>query len=143
MNEDALMIYQKVAEDFDPAQIVIYGRSLGSGMACELATKVDAKLVILETPYKSIDAVAKRGFFFLPVSSLLKFHFYNDQKINNLRCPVHIIHGTKDELIPYSHSVKLAEIYGDPSILTTVEGSGHNNLISFEAFHNALDKLLK
>ena len=54
-----------------------------------------------------------------------------------------IIHGTKDELIPYSHSVKLAEIYGDPSILTTVEGSGHNNLISFEAFHNALDKLLK
>ena len=63
---------------------------------------------------------------------------YNYQKIKHLRCPVHIIHGTKDELIPYSHSVKLAEIYGDPSILTTVEGSGHNNLISFEAFHNTL-----
>lgn len=143
MNEDALMIYHKIVENTDPSKVVIYGRSLGSGVACELATKVDAKIVILETPYLSISAVAKRGFFFLPISSLLKFHFNNDQKIKKLKCPVHIIHGTKDELIPYAHGAKLAEIYGDQSILTTVEGASHNNLIFFEPFHKTLDELLE
>jgi pimeloyl-ACP methyl ester carboxylesterase len=143
LNDDALMIYQKIAENTSPTDIVLYGRSLGSGIATELATKVDAKLLILETPYTSIGDVAKRGFFFLPLSYLLKFHFSNDQKINKLKCPVHLIHGTEDELIPYSHSLKLAEIYGDSSILTTIEGGSHNNLVAFETFQNALDELLR
>jgi pimeloyl-ACP methyl ester carboxylesterase len=143
MNEDALMIYNKLIEKYSPSKIIIYGRSLGSGVACELSTKVDSKLVILETPYSSIDAVAKRGFFFLPVSKLLKFHFYNDQKIKKLKAPVHIIHGTEDELIPYPQAVKLAEIYGDHSILTTIEGGGHNNLSSFDLFQKTLDELLR
>jgi len=143
MNEDALMIYQKVVEDIDPSKIVIYGRSLGSGVATELASKVNAKLLILETPYTCIDDVAKRGFFFLPVSSLLKFHFHNDQKIDKLNCPVHIFHGTKDELIPYTQSLNLAEIYGDNSILTSIKGGTHNNLITFDIYQKKLDKLLK
>ena len=142
MHEDASIIYHKMAENVDPSKIILYGRSLGSGIATELATKVRAKLLILETPYTSIDDVAKRGFFFLPVSSLLKFHFNNSQKIKNLNCPVHIFHGTKDELIPYSQSVNLAKIYGDDSILTTIQKGTHNNLITFEKFQKKLDELL-
>ncbi len=143
MNADALMIYNKLIEKYSPSKIIIFGRSLGSGVTCELATKVDSKLVILETPYSSIDAVAKQGFFFLPVSRLLKFHFYNDQKIKKLKAPVHIIHGTKDELIPYAQAARLTEIYGDQSILTTIEGGGHNNLSSFDLYQKTLDELLK
>jgi len=143
MNEDAMMIYQKVIEKSDPSEIVIYGRSLGSGVAVELATKIDAKLLILETPFTSIDDVAKRGFFFLPISSLLHFHFYNDRKINHINCPVHIFHGTKDELIPYSQSVKLSKTYGDKTILTTIEGGTHNNLITYDIYQNKLDELLE
>ena len=143
MNEDAMLVYQKAIENFDPSDIVIYGRSLGSGVAVDLATKIDAKLLILETPFTSIDDVAKRGFFFLPVSTLLRFHFNNDQKIDHINCPVHIFHGTKDELISYSQSVKLTKIYGDKSILTSVEGGAHNNLITFEIYQNKLDELLE
>ncbi len=143
MNEDAMMIYNKIIASHDPSKIVIYGRSMGTGVACELATKVEAKLVILETPYSSIDAVAKRGFFFLPVSIFLKFHFHNDRKIKNLKSPVHIIHGTNDELIPYEQAVNLAKIYGDESILTTIEGAGHNNLTTFDTFQKKLGELLE
>lgn len=142
MNEDALMIYQKVIEKYDPSEIIIYGRSLGTGVACELSTKVTAKLVILETPYTSIDAVAKRGFFFLPVSSLLKVHFYNDQKIQKLKSPVHIFHGTNDELIPYAQATRLAKIYGDTSILTTIKDGTHNDLGDFDIFQQKLGELL-
>ena len=141
-HEDAMMIYQKVIEDFDPSKIVIYGRSLGSGVATELATKIKSRLLILETPYTSIDDVAKRGFFFLPVSTLLKFHFKNAENIRHLKCPVHIFHGTKDELIPYPQAVELAKIYGDDSILTTIQNGTHNNLVTFEKFQRKLDELL-
>ncbi len=143
MNEDALTIYNKAIESFDPTRIIFYGRSLGSGVACDLATKVASKLLILETPYTSIGDVAQRGFFFLPVHRLLNFRFENKKKINNLKCPVHIFHGTKDELIPYAQAVQLAEIYGDDFILTTIEGGSHNNLVTFEKFQNKLDDLLE
>ncbi len=143
LNADALMVYQNIVENRAPSDIVLYGRSLGSGIATELATKVDAKLLILETPYTSIGDVAKRGFFFFPIFRLLKFHFRNDKKIDKVNCPVHIIHGTNDELIPYSHALRLTEIHGDSSILTTIENGGHNNLVTFDEFQKTLDELLE
>jgi uncharacterized protein len=74
---------------------------------------------------------------------LLKFHFHNDKKIDKVNCPVHIIHGTNDELIPYSHALRLTEIHGDSNILTTIENGGHNNLVTFDEFQKTLDGLLE
>ncbi len=142
LHNDAMYLYKKMREHYPADKIVLYGRSLGSGVACRLATKVAAKLLVLETPYTSILDMSKLKVSFVPASWLLRFRFRNDKKIKRVQCPVHIFHGTRDELIPYRQAVQLAELYGDPDILTTIEGAGHNDVTSFEKYRKKLNELL-
>ncbi len=138
---DAHLIYSTLLEKYDPSEIVLYGRSLGTGIACELATKVEAKMVLLETPYLSFLAMANNTMPILPASLLLRYKFRNDLNIRKIKMPVAIFHGTKDELIPYKQAVKLNEIYGK-DVMTTLEGAGHNNLSDFPGFQAKLDEFL-
>ncbi|MEL6864891.1 MAG: alpha/beta hydrolase [Bacteroidota bacterium] len=141
--DDALFWYRELQKEYEEKDIVLYGRSLGSGFACQLATIVQPKLLILETPYSSILDMARNQTSIFPVQLLLKYHMRNDQNILNINCPVHLFHGTADELIPYAQALELSKIAKDPKILTTIVGGGHNNLGDFRAFHQQLAKLLR
>ncbi len=144
LNEDALMIYNFLKNNWQESEIIIYGRSLGSGIATELATKVKAKLVILETPYKSMPAMANKTIPFVPVRWLMRYQFRNISKMQNLLCPIHIFAATNDQLTPYQHAVALAEKTNFPSKnLTTIEGAGHGNISEFSIYHTKLEFLLQ
>jgi len=142
LHKDARAFYALILKDFDPTSIIIYGRSLGTGIACRLATKVNAKLLILETPYLSLLAMAKLKMPFFPASLIMNYQMRNDLSIKRIKCPVHIFHGTADELIPYDQALKLASIQGDPLILTTIENGKHSDLTNFSLFHEKLKELL-
>lgn len=141
-HQDALFLYEDLQKDFAEKDIIIYGRSLGSGIACRLATSVHPRLLIMETPYLSLDAMARKMTRLFPINSLLQYHFRNDENIKQLNCPVHVFHGTNDNLIPYEQAVELANIYGEKQILTTIKNGGHNNLPEFEKFQEKLEQLL-
>jgi len=142
LHKDAMAFYELLLKDHAAEDIVIYGRSLGTGIACRLATKVKAKLLILETPYLSLLAMAKLTLPFFPASWIMNYQMRSDITIKRVQCPVHIIHGTDDELIPYEQAVKLTKIYGDMSALTTIEGGRHSDLTEFDLFHETLRGLL-
>lgn len=140
---DALFIYEQVLKHFPEEKIILYGRSLGSGVACQLATKTRPQQLILETPYSSIVDMAKHTVPYFPVQWILRYPFRSDLNIKKINCPVHFFHGTADALIPYEQAQRLAKISGVPDVLTTIEGGTHNNLPDFEEYQMKLDELLR
>jgi uncharacterized protein len=89
--------------------------------------------------------VASSYFPLIPYHSILKYQFRTDLFIRQVRCPIHFFHGTKDAVVPYKSSLKLAELLNKkPSeILTTIPDGGHKNLSEFPLYHVALDSLLR
>lgn len=144
LKKDGEHIYHRMRFDFGYAenQIVIYGRSLGSGFATKLASVTRPKMLILDAPYYSFSHLTSRFLPFLPISIILRYKLRTDQWIKYVRCPVYIIHGTKDRLIPLGSSIRLAKIAPLNTHLVSIQGGGHNNLPSFEEYHRVLADIL-
>lgn len=139
--EDAAFMYDLAKKEYPSAQIVIYGRSIGSGIAAQLASTKPSHRLILETPYYSMSSLANNYAPMYPVKKLLRYKFPTNEYISGLSIPITIFHGTKDELIPYSQAEKLKK--GKPSAtLIPVEGGKHNDLYKHTSYLNALRDIL-
>ena len=137
---DALFLYKEAVKEFAPAEIIIYGKSIGTGVASYLASKVACKALVLETPYRSIDALSQHYFPVYP-RLLNRFHLPVETYLKEVKAPVAIFHGTDDGVVPYSHGKKMAV---DNNLeLVTIEGGRHNNLSAYPLFRNKLDSLLE
>lgn len=142
MHDDALKLFKMASAKYSSDSIIVYGRSIGTGLATRIASHNRVKKVILETPYYDIRSLAKRLFPIYPVSWLLRYEFPNNIYLKELSMPVTIFHGTDDLTIPYSHSEKLVK--ENPSIeLITIEGGSHNDLSTHEQYKMKLDSILK
>lgn len=117
-------------------KIILHGRSLGTGPTVDIATRESVAGVILESPMLT-------AFQILTVVPLFPTDKYrNNQKIKKVHAPLLIIHGTKDEVIPYWHGKRLYELANPPKSFFSVEGAGHNNiqLIAGKTYWNAILK---
>ena len=99
-------------------------------------------MLILESPYYSLKKTAKRYTPFLPLSLLLRFPLPTYKWLKYVTCPIKILHGTNDRLIPYKTAVKLSQINPTHTRLYSVIGAGHNNLYTKEEYHRMLDEIL-
>ena len=111
--------------------IVLYGESLGSAVAVELATRYAFKSVVLEAPFTSISDIAQKRYKIFPVKLLILDNFDNISKINKIFTPILIISGKKDEVIPHSHSQKLFLKANEPKKSVFIDEARHNNLYDF------------
>jgi len=142
LKRDLQKVYDKIKERTSEDRIILYGRSLGSGFATKLASLNNPKMLILDAPYYSLTKVAARYVPFMPLSILLKYPLPTYKWLKYVQCPIHIIHGTHDKLIPYKSSVKLAQINPKLTKIHTVIGGGHKNLNNFESYHKMLDEII-
>ena len=94
--------------------IVIYGESLGTGVATHLSQKKNFAGIILETPFTSMTNAAKAFYPYIPVGLLLKDKFNNEEKIRNINAPVLIMHGEADQIVPFNMGKKMYEIANEP-----------------------------
>ncbi len=94
--------------------IVIYGESLGTGVATHLSQNKEFAGVILETPFTSMIDAAKKFYPYIPVGLLLKDKFENKNKIKNIKSPILIMHGEKDQIVPFEMGKKMFEIANEP-----------------------------
>tara|TARA_B100001093_G_scaffold448510_1_gene454145 strand:- start:3196 stop:3996 length:801 start_codon:yes stop_codon:yes gene_type:complete len=94
--------------------IILYGESLGTGVAVELGKKNIYNSIILESPFTSIEDAAKIYYPYLPVKFLLKDKFNSINKIKMIKTPILIMHGKKDDIVPFSMGKKLFEEANDP-----------------------------
>ena len=140
--DDAQYCYNYLLQRYTENQITLYGRSLGTGIASYVASKNNPKQLILETPYYSILDIAKHRFPILPAKALLKYHFPTFKFLPKTSCPITIIHGVDDSIVPYASGKKLLELELYNLDFITVEGGDHNNLIKFDTYHNTINKIL-
>jgi fermentation-respiration switch protein FrsA (DUF1100 family) len=124
-------------------QIIFYGRSLGTGIAIEMAIRHPVKGLILETPFTNLSAIAMKTHWYLLPTILLRYKFNNLQKASALKIPVLILHGYDDELIPFYHSQKLNDALLAPHTLIAIPHGNHNNLESFPQHNNAIKQFLE
>ena len=143
IKHDLQFIYNKIREKVNEKYIIIYGRSLGSGFATKLASMNSPKMLILDAPYYSLTKVTGRYMPFMPLSVILKYPMPTYKWLKYVKCPIHILHGTKDKLIPFSSSVKLSQINANRTRLHPIIGGGHKNLNNFESYHKILTEIIK
>ncbi|MGQ0762929.1 MAG: alpha/beta hydrolase [Acidobacteriota bacterium] len=119
---DAAYNYLTQVLKVPPDRIIAHGRSLGGAVAIDLASRKPLGGLIVESSFVSAFRVVT-GYRILPFDK-----FRNADKIKQVRCPVLIIHGRQDEVIPFWHGERLFGIANDPKTNLWVDGAGHNNL---------------
>lgn len=107
--------------------IVLYGKSLGTGVAVQTALTHNAAALILQSPYTSIPAIAQFHYPFLPTQWLMKGKYNSLAKINSVHMPVLIIHGEQDRLIPIKFGKTLFMAANSPKQFIAFPGVGHEN----------------
>ena len=143
MLDDVQFIYESLAKEYSEHHLIVYGRSLGSGFAAKLASDNKPRYLILDSPYYNFTRVIERFLPVLPVRYVLRYHLRTDKWIRKANCPVYIIHGTKDWLIPIRHSEELQKLNPRKITLIRIHGGGHNNLPKFDEYHNFVRDILK
>ncbi len=123
-------------------EIVIYGRSLGAGFAAYIASRNHPALIILDSPFFTFHQLVAYYTRILVTSWFLKYKMPVCDYIRDTHCPVHIIHGDRDRLIPYRYSLQICNLDPDRIVLHTIKGARHNNLPKFEEYHRILGEVL-
>lgn len=139
---DATLIYKEILYDYKERDIVVYGSSLGTGIATYIAYNNHPSKLILETPYFNFYDVAKFHYPYLPNSILLHYQFKTDVFLDKVKSEVYLFHGTEDETVPYNSSERLEKLSDNIKLYTIKDGS-HNNLNTFEVYHNWLGEVLE
>jgi len=127
---DALELFDWAArrDDIDRDRIAVHGRSLGSGVAVQVAAARPARCVVLTSPFASALEVAKEVYPWLPISMLMRHPFDSAAYAPKLHAPALFLMGDADTLIPKHHSERLAGLWGGPAERVSFEGFGHNDL---------------
>lgn len=121
-------------------RIVIYGRSIGAGLAVKIAKELTPAALILETPYMSLASLARSIFPWVP-TTLLRYKLPADQWIRDVQSPIFIVHGDHDEVITYQQGKQLAEL--SHANLTTIVGGHHNDLGRYQEYWDFVARAIK
>lgn len=143
IEEDSLILFDFLVKELqiNPKNIIICGRSIGSGPATYLAAKRKPGALILISPIKSIRDTVNG--MVGPMKYLVKNRFNNYERIKEVTCPLLVIHGQKDNLIPYKDAIDLAERTSGPYELVLPENMTHNQIHVFEDFLEPIRNFLK
>jgi len=125
---DAQAAYHFAAGHYPPQQLVLWGESLGSGVAIALAADRPVGRVILEAPFTSAVALGARHYWYLPVRLLMKDQFRSDLRIGKVKAPLMIMHGVNDRVVPYAMGEQLFELANKPKHLARFLDGGHEDL---------------
>ena len=143
MLADADQLYEFALGKTTEDRLILYGRSLGSSFASHLAGKNNPSKLILETPFLSLGDIANRVAPIYPPNYLLRFNFKNHESLKKAQCPIHIFHGTEDNVVPLQSGEELFQTLDpDQAQLIVVEGGGHNNLASFDRYQREIRNVL-
>ena len=124
---DGLAIYDAVVSRAVRARdIVLFGRSLGGAVAIEVALQRSAGAVALESPFRSVPALAREHYWFVP-SFVIRTQMDNESKIGRVEVPTLVLHGDRDGIVPAAHGRSLFELAARPARFHLIEGAGHND----------------
>ncbi|MCO6486651.1 MAG: alpha/beta fold hydrolase [Saprospiraceae bacterium] len=136
---DALAAYDTLRVRYPSEKIILYGRSMGSGMASYVAAHRPAAHLVLETPFSSMPDLFYTYYPFLPRLFLFRFRLDNRLWVSRVPYPVTVLAGSKDRVVPLRCARRLTVSLKPDDRFVVIDGAGHNNLRNFPAFHKAMD----
>ena len=142
LKELSLQLYKMAHAQFASDSILIYGKSLGSGVGAFLASKRDCRLLMLETPYESLASLSSEYLFFLPVRWLLCDDLETAAYLKQVQAPVVVWHGNRDELIPLTESTRLLASMKPADRFYIIENADHNGIPGSARYRSSLDSAL-
>jgi len=141
LNEDALAIYDLLADDYE--NISVMGRSLGSGVAVHLSALRSIDKLILVTPFDSILNVAQDLYWMFPLSILLKDKFESWRKVKDIKADSLIIIAEQDLVIPAKYGKNLHNYFSQKSKLKIIPLANHNTIGEFPAYQQAITEFMQ
>jgi pimeloyl-ACP methyl ester carboxylesterase len=139
----ARQVYKLAHSKFSADSIIIYGKSLGTGVASYIASREFCKRLILETPYYSMADLFSSYAPIYPTSRMSQFKFPVGDYLKEVKAPVTIFHGILDGVIPYFTASKLKSVLKPGDEFITIEKGNHHNLNDFPFFREKLDSVLE
>ncbi len=136
LHADVLAAYRSVASEYAGRPIVLYGRSLGTGLAAKLATEVDASLLVLVSPYSSLRELGRTHFPWVP-PFVVRYPLLATEWLPSVKAPVLLLHGDRDALISVAHAKRLQVLRPDAE-LVIVEGAAHDDIHVFDQYIETL-----
>src|SRR5262249_26393762 len=140
LRDDVRKAWDAVAPLYVGKRIVIYGRSLGTPLAARLAAQIQPDLTILVSPFWSAADLARIYFPWAP-AALLRYPLATNVDVRDIRTPVLLVHGERDELIPVDNSERLHAVVPNSTFLR-IRGAGHNDIQEFGDYLDALARRL-
>jgi fermentation-respiration switch protein FrsA (DUF1100 family) len=125
---DALAAYAFTRARYPAERIVLWGESLGSGVAVALAAQEPVGHLILQSPFTSAADVGAQAYWFVPVRLLMKDQFHSDLRIGKITAPVLVLHGDRDDIVPMALAQRLYGLINAPKRFVSFAGIGHNDL---------------
>jgi fermentation-respiration switch protein FrsA (DUF1100 family) len=135
--QDAAAVYAFTTARYGADKIVLWGFSLGTGVAVALAVEQRIGKLILEAPYTSTVDVAASIFWFMPLRLLMRDQFRSDERIARVKMPLLIMQGANDPAIPIVLGERLFALANEPKQFVRFPGGGHENLGNFGAIETA------
>lgn len=133
--KDALLAYAHLMRrGIVPEDIVLYGESLGTGVAVQVAAQRPAKAVVLEAPLTSVPDVGRQTWWFLPLRLIITDQYRSIDRIGAVHMPLLIVHGEQDRTIPASQAKALFAAANEPKKLVLFPEAGHNDLYDHEVW---------
>jgi len=127
--------YTFAAAHYKVQQLVLWGESLGTGVAVAVAAERPVARVILEAPFTSAAAVAAIRYWYLPVRLLMKDQFRSDERIGKITAPVLILHGVRDHIVPFAMGERMFELTKSPKHIVRFLDGHHEDLDANGALH--------
>ena len=140
--EWSLLFYKLARVKYSPDSIILYGKSLGTGLAAQLASVRDCKYLILETPYYNFPSLLNQYLPIYPVNRIVKYKFPTNEYLKNVTAPITIFHGTNDRLIRYSNAIRLKPLLKPGDEFVTIQGGQHRGLYNYREYQRKMDSLL-
>lgn len=141
LHDDMRIAWNKIAPQYVGKKLVVYGRSLGTGLAAKLSSDVQPDLTVLVSPFESLKAMGDAHYPWLP-GAVNRYTMRTDVWLPRISGPVVIEHGDLDTLIGLSHSERLKQLRSGTE-LVVVNGAGHNDIHKFPKYLDTLSERLK
>ena len=134
-----------VARGHGPERVVLFGESLGSAVALQLALEVEARALVLESPFASVPEMARAVYPFLPLWPFVRTRYDNVAKVARLRMPLLVMHGERDEVVPFAQGRRVFDKAPEPKRFFAIPGASHNDtyVVGGEPYWRALREFLE
>ena len=123
--------------------IVLYGESLGTAVAVQMATEYPVGGLILQSPFTSLGEVGQFHYPFFPVKWLVKDRFNSLSKVKQIHAPTFILYGQNDDIVPSKFSVQLFEALSPPKQIKPISDIGHNDPFDFKFAISFMKEFIK